>query len=118
MDTAFQDPIHTLVVGVFNDTHHARLAIDELRRAGFGDDQIDCTSGGPRPRVEASNTMSPDAGGDWLEHEIGAGHTVLTVRDADERAEQARELLRKHGGSIREPSPVGTYGTGLPATPY
>jgi hypothetical protein len=118
MDTPYTDPIHTLVVGVFDDMHHARLAIAELRRAGFVDDQIDCTSSGARPRVEATNAMSPDAAGDWLEDEIKAGHTVVTVRDADQRAEEARELLREHGGSIREPSPVGTYGTGLPATPF
>jgi thiamine monophosphate synthase len=68
--------------------------------------------------VYATNDMSPDASGDWLEDEIEGGHTVVTVRDADERAEDVRELLRDCGGSIREPSPVGTYGTGLPATPY
>jgi len=118
MDTPYADPIHTLVVGVFDNTDHARQAIADLRRAGFVDDQIDCTCGGARPRVSASNEMSPDAGGEWLEDEIESGHTVVTVRDADQRAEDARELLRHHGATIREPSPIGSYGTGLPATPF
>lgn len=118
MESTYSEPIHTLVVGVFDDADRARRAVSELRRAGFTDDQIDCTCGGARPRVNATNDMSPDASGDWLDNEIEAGHTVVTVRDADERAEDARELLRSCGGTIREPSPVGSYGTGLPATPF
>jgi hypothetical protein len=42
----------------------------------------------------------------------------VTIHDADQRAEDAREILRKHGATVREPSAVGTYGTGVPATPY
>jgi hypothetical protein len=118
MATPHTAPVHTLVVGVFEDVNRARVAVDDLQRAGFDEHQINCTCGGARARVEAANDMSPDAGGDWLEDEIADGHTVVTVREADERAEDAREILRKHGGAIREPSPVGTYGTGLPATPF
>jgi|SRR4051794_5395275 len=118
MATPHTAPVHTLVVGVFDDMTKAKAAVADLRRAGFLDDCLDCTCGGARPHVEASNEMSPDAGGEWLEGEIADGHTVVTVRDADERAEDVRELLRRHGGTIREPSPVGTYGTGLPATPF
>jgi hypothetical protein len=118
MATPQSAPIHTLVVGVFEDVNRARVAVDDLQRAGFADDLINCTCGGARARVEPANEMSPGAGGDWLEDEIAGGHTVVTVREADERAEDAREILRKHGGTIREPSPVGTYGTGLPATPF
>ena len=118
METPYTAPVHTLVVGVFDDTAKARAALDELQRAGFEEDEIDCVCGGARPRVEATNEMSPDAGGEWLEDELNDGHTVLTVQNADERADEVRSLLRKHGGTIREPSPVGTYGTGLPAAPY
>lgn len=118
MDTTFAQPIHTLVVGVFDDTNHARQAITELEMAGIPGDQIGCVCGGFRPHVAATNDMSPDAGGEWLEDEVRSGHTVVIIHDADERAEEVRELLRKDGGTIREPSPVGTYGTGLPSTPY
>lgn len=111
-------PVHTLVVGVFDDAALARAAADDLCRAGFSDDRVECICPGARPRVEASNELSPDASGDWLEDEIASDHTVVTVRDADERADDVREILRKHGGTIREPSPIGTYGTGLPATPF
>ncbi len=118
MDTPYSDPIHTMVVGVFDDIDRARQAVADLNRAGFVNDEVDCICGGARPRVHAANEISPTDGGEWLEDELGAGHTVVTVHEADERAEEVRELLRKHGATIREPSPVGTYGTGLPATPY
>jgi hypothetical protein len=118
MDTPYSDPIHTMVVGVFDDMDRARQAVADLCREGLADDQVDCTCGGARPRVHATNEMSPDGGGEWLEEELDAGRAVVTVHDANERAEQVRELLRKHGATIREPSPVGTFGTGLPATPY
>ena len=111
MATSHTTPVHTLVVGVFEDAKKARTAVDDLRRAGFLDDSLDCTCGGARPHVEASNEKSPDAGGDWLEGEIADGHTVVTVRDADERAEDVRETpapARRHhpravpGGHLRD----------------
>ena len=41
------------VVGVFEDRQHANMAIDELKRAGFRDDQIGIVmphgEGSPRP---------------------------------------------------------------------
>jgi hypothetical protein len=118
MATPHSAPVHTLVVGVFESAARARAAVDELRVAGFMNDQIECTCDGPEHRAHATNQMSPDGDGEWVDDEISAGHTVVTVNDADERAEDVRDLLRKHGGTIREPSPIGSYGTGLPATPF
>jgi len=118
MATVHATPIHTLVVGVFDDAAKAKAAVEELRRAGVDDDNVDCTCGGERPRIEAPNELSPDGRGDWLDDEIGEGHTVVAVHNADERADDVRDLLRKHGATIREPSPIGSYGTGLPATPF
>ena len=54
----------------------------------------------------------------WYEGELKKGRSLVLVEQADERAEEAREILRHHSGEVREPSPVGVYGTGVPATPY
>jgi hypothetical protein len=186
-------PIHTTVVGVFDDQAHARAAAEELRRAGFANEQIGFLGPDLRPQFEPKEVRSgfendptntrweegaglgaaagasvgagvglaaaaglipaigpavaggaligwlagmgtgaaagslvgalvglgiPEEEGRWYESELKAGRTMVTVQDADERAEDARSILRRHGATIREPSDVGTYGTGLPSTPY
>ena len=183
MTTANATPVHTTVVGVFDDMARARAALDDLRVGGFTDEQVGYVAPGPRPRVgDGQNTQweegaevgaalgataggaagvaaavslltpagpaviggalatwlatlgagtaaggllgalvglgFPEDHGRWYESEVQAGRTIVTIHDADERAEDAREILRKHGATIREPSLVGTYGTGLPATPF
>jgi len=111
MDKAHAAPVHTTVVGVFDDVARARAAVDDLRRAAFGDDHISllgpgCPAGGA------------EECGRGFEDELAAGKSVVIAHEADERAEDARDVLRHHDGSVRELSDVGTYGTGLPATPY
>lgn len=59
-----------------------------------------------------------DADAKWYEQEVIAGRTLVIVHDADERSDDARSILRRQGGEIREPSDIGAYGMGLPATPY
>ena len=54
----------------------------------------------------------------WYESEVKAGRILVTVHEADERADDARSILRSHEAETREPSPIGSYGTGLPATPF
>jgi hypothetical protein len=56
--------------------------------------------------------------GQWYESELKAGRSLVTVRDVDERAEEAREILRRDHGAVREPALIGSYGSGLPATPF
>lgn len=186
-------PIHTTVVGVFDDQAHARAAAEDLRRSGFNDDHIGYLGPDLRPKLEpeavragfendpththweegagigaaagasvaggiglvAAAGLIPAigpavAGGaliGWLagvgagaaagsivgalvglgipeeegrayEDDLKAGKTLTVVRDADERAEDARSILRRHGATIREGADIGTYGTGLPSTPY
>lgn len=60
----------------------------------------------------------PEEDARWYESELKAGRTLVTVQHADERSDEARELIRDRNGSIRQPSEIGTYGTGLPATPF
>ena len=114
MATPHTAPVHTMVVGVFDDATHARAAANDLQAAGFRDDCVCFIAPGSRPHAPGTH---PDHG-DWEEAELKDGKTILTVEEADERAEDVRSILRKHGATIREPSPVGTYGTGLPATPF
>jgi hypothetical protein len=52
------------------------------------------------------------------EADLKAGRVLVTVHQADERSDVARSVIRDHGGRVREPADVGTYGTGLPATPH
>jgi hypothetical protein len=112
MDAAHAAPVHTMVVGVFDDPAHARTAVEDLRRAGFGDDLIGF-------HTPSAGTLCPaEENIDWIARELAAGKSLVTVHEADERAEDAREVLRRHHGEIHEPSDIGTYGTGLPATPY
>lgn len=189
MATAYAKPIHTSVVAVFDDPLRARAAMNDLRQAGFRDEQIGFA--GPDPRRRATPGEMPngvrDAEGDeaapqvgaaigaalggtvgviaaagalapiggpvlvggalaalaastgagaaagglfgalvssdseddstWYERQVREGRTIVTVHDADENADAARVVLRAHDGTIHEPSPVGTYGSGLPATP-
>ena len=114
MATPHTAPVHTMVVGVFDDPGHARAAETELRTAGFSDECICFIAPGSRPHAAGSHADH----GDWEQDELNDGKTILTVEEADERAEDARDIMRKHGATIREPSPIGTYGTGLPATPF
>jgi hypothetical protein len=112
MDTAHAAPVHTTVVGVFDDEARARAAVEDLRRDGFADTCIGLyVPGGGAPGSCEENS-------DWFRKELADGKSIVTVHEADQRAEDAREVLRHHHGSIQEPSDIGTYGTGLPATPY
>jgi len=112
MDTAHADPVHTTVVGVFDDEAHARAAVEDLREAGFMAKQI----GYLGPRSQRAKIKEENR--DWFAKELDEGKVLVTVHEADERAEDAREILRRHHGSIHQPTDIGTYGTGLPATPF
>jgi hypothetical protein len=182
MTTPMADPVHTTVVGIFDQTFEARRAVEDLRPAGFSDAQIgfitpyDSTGavdgetkweegagvgaavgasiGGVAGLVAATAMLSPigpalvggaiaaglaslgagAAAGTvfgaliglgipenesrWYEGELQKGRSLVIVQNADERAEDAREILRHHGATIGEPALVGTYGTGVPSTPY
>jgi hypothetical protein len=61
----------------------------------------------------------PDDEARWYETEVTSGRTLVTVHDADDRIDEARRILLDHGGTMRGPvNDVGTYGSGLPATPF
>ena len=61
----------------------------------------------------------PEDEAKWYESEVTAGRTLVTVHDAGDRIDEARRVLLDHGGAMRGPvNDVGTYGSGLPATPF
>jgi hypothetical protein len=60
----------------------------------------------------------PEEEARWYESEVTSGRTLVTVHDADDRIDEARRILRDHGGSVRDADEIGTYGSGLTATPY
>jgi hypothetical protein len=123
MDRVMASPIHSTVVGVFDNVEHARAAADEFRQLGFPKDCVCVRTPRSRKLVDDCTPHEvdqdfPSEDPEWIRHEIKAGKTVLFVRHADQQAEEVRELVRKHGGSISEPTDLGTYGHGLPATPF
>ncbi|HVK12129.1 MAG TPA: hypothetical protein VM597_25480 [Gemmataceae bacterium] len=61
----------------------------------------------------------PEDEAKWYESEVTSGRTLVTVHNADNRIDEARRVLLDHGGTMRTgANDVGTYGSGLPATPY
>jgi hypothetical protein len=54
----------------------------------------------------------------WGEAELNRGRILVAVRGEAARADEARDVIRRSGGRVREPADLGTYGTGLMATPY
>lgn len=183
MATALEAPVHTIVIGVFEDRASARTAIENLRRAGFPDSRLGFISPEPttRRRNEDSSVVDDPTGigaavgaaagaaaglavaaavfppvgpaivggalaawlatvgtgaatgavvgtlvglgiseaeAEWYEEQLKRGRTLVTVHDSDERSEDARSIIRHAGGEIHGPTEIGTYGTGLPATPY
>lgn len=184
MATATAAPVHTTVVGVFDDRSRANAAVEELRLHGFLYEQIGLVSPGVRddpaegrplnymPEGEAVGAATgatiggaagilsvaimmppigpaiiggalltwlagvgsgaaagtvlgglfglgiPEDASRWYENELKAGRSLVTVEEADDRAEEVRDVMRHHHATVREPSTVGTYGTGVPATPF
>ena len=60
----------------------------------------------------------PEEDAKWYEGELNAGRVLVAVQAPAGRADEARNVIRKLGGSVHEAAGVGSYGTGLPATPY
>jgi hypothetical protein len=183
---------HPILVGVFPGFAEARRTVEELRRAGFRDDQLGVL--GPNPDEAPSPGVRSGLAGDPLgthweegagigaaagatagaglglavaagllppigpviaggtlvallaiagagavagtavggilglgipedhariyEGELRAGRVLVTVRPEDGQDETARRVLRDLDGVPRGAPDIGTYGTGVPATPY
>jgi hypothetical protein len=58
----------------------------------------------------------PEDEAHWFSQELAAGRVVVTVHGPN--ADNAPDVLRSAGGSLRDVSMIGIPGTGLPATAY
>ena len=95
--TTFQTPI---VAGVFEDEAPARNAVNALRNAGFGYDQVGVAmqGGAATPDLERDlvNLGVPADRAHYYEKEFESGHIVVSVRP-DGRDEEASNILRGNG---------------------
>ena len=82
---------HSTVVGVFADRTQAEHALDELRQVGFSDDQVGFSAGD-----EGEHKKQADD--DTKKQSAQVGPVVVVVR-ADNRQEEASDILRRNGAS-------------------
>ena len=106
------------VVGVFEHESQAKNALDDLRKAGFSDDQIDVAIRegglfslfGLFTRSIRDNLVKvgvPEAEADYYEHEFEAGRIIETVR-AGGRQQEAIDILHRHGAYDATTGPIHT----------
>lgn len=93
-----------LVVGVFNDVNRAKMAIDALRAAGFGYDQVGVASQTGQDNGASTNNLRgdltnlglPNDQADYYDNQFRQGNTVVSVRP-DGRDDEAMNILRSNG---------------------
>ena len=106
-----------IVVGIFRDRTLTKQAVDELRRAGFRDDQVrlagqEAPTGGFLDHLasalsghEATGEKFPDElvrkgvpedEADYYQQELGAGRAIVLVESYGHQ-QQARDILRRYG---------------------
>jgi hypothetical protein len=83
---------HSTVVGVFQDRTRAEHALDELRQAGFSDDQI-----GYSPRDDELKKEGKEGGEPGTEHQAAPVGPVVVVVRAENRLEEASNILERNG---------------------
>lgn len=97
--TTFQTPI---VAGVFQDEAPARNAVNALRNAGFGYDQVGVAMQGgaatPDLKHDLMNLGVPEERASYYEHEFESGHIVVSVRP-DGRDDEAKNILHGNGAT-------------------
>jgi hypothetical protein len=60
----------------------------------------------------------PEEEAHWYAKQLEEGKVVVTVQRADGRIDAAADVLRRAGAESRNGTEIGTYGTGILATPY
>ena len=98
----------TIVADVFRHEAQARHALEALRQAGFGYDQIGIAMHGHEGidlQSDLENLgVSPEQAS-YYAQEVKAGHTVISVRP-DGREQEAHEIMRRSGAFTDAGSPV------------
>jgi len=82
---------HSTVVGTFADRTQAEHALDELRQVGFSDDQVGFSASDEGEHKKQAND-------DTKKQSAQVGPVVVVVR-ADNRQEEASDILRRNGAS-------------------
>ena len=93
-----------LVVGVFSDANRAKMAIDALRAAGFGYDQVGVASQTGQDNGSSTNNLRgdltnlglPQDQASYYDNQFQQGNTVVSVRP-DGRDDEAMNILRTNG---------------------
>jgi uncharacterized protein (TIGR02271 family) len=101
----------TIVAGVFTQEAAARRALDALRQAGFGYDQVGVAMPG-RGNINLLNDLLdlgvPRDQASYYAQQLGAGNTVVSVRP-DGKDQQAHDILHQYGGYDYEHQNQGDY---------
>ena len=91
----------TLAVGAFRDPNQAQGAAEELRQAGFRDNQIGLIerqektlAGEIRAVLTGLGLSNPEAG--YYQNACDAGH-ILVVVEAEGRFREAQDILERNG---------------------
>lgn len=130
---------YSTLIAVFTGLDQANQAIDNLRHAGFGYDQIRLVDNGTNGFFEdlkglfsGHTTAATNSADDWMrigvpeqdahfyQNELDAGHSILLSK-AINNPEQALSILRQSGAydiafRMRNAQPTMTQGTYNPTT--
>ena len=95
-------PQFTIVADVFRHENQAKHALEALRQAGFGYDQIGIAMHGHEGidlQSDLENLGVPHDEASYYVQEVKAGHTVISVRP-DGRDQEAHEIMRQSGALV------------------
>ncbi len=109
-----------LVVGVFQDERQAKNAIDQLRAAGFGYDQVGVAmrEGGAVTKNlldDLTKLGVPQDRASYYDNEFRSGRTVVSVRP-DGRDQEVMSILRNNGAYDYNQSATSTQNAGYAQT--
>jgi uncharacterized protein (TIGR02271 family) len=89
----------TIIAGVFEQQAQARRALDALKQAGFGYDQVGVAAPG-KQGIDLKNDLLglgvPQQQANYYAQELAAGRTVVSVRP-DGQEQQVHDLLHNYG---------------------
>ncbi|HCI80454.1 MAG TPA: hypothetical protein DHW02_12270 [Ktedonobacter sp.] len=104
-----------IIAGVFSDEGQAQRALDGLRGAGFGYDQIGVATQARRNVNLLDDFLNLDVSRDrasYYDQQYRNGNTVVSVRPDDQgQAQNALNILRSNGGYDYDQQSSGITGT-------
>jgi len=90
----------TIIAGVFEQEAQARQALDALKQAGFGYDQVGVAVQGQKGVDLKNDLLSldvPREQANYYAQEFKSGRTIVSVR-ADGQEQKAHKILHQYGG--------------------